>query len=229
MWFWKKAKTASDPLAEEIARLDAVDAIEKECKKEEAMEAYWKHYDTLSPQLQSLVCLELAKRGASVGQSGFHGFGGNDRMPFSFCGWADYRDPDWGETQGVGFRVNRACFGDRLPVLFYLDDGNWPWEERRERDLELVERYSSGIVRVRVEERLCKNWSGQEGQNRVVLFELDSAAVKKTVMLGGQERSTEEVGQYIFVLPRCGEFYCLLGEDQNGELIPLHRDDYCMK
>lgn len=225
MWFFKKREAEPNLLKEELARLDAV---EKASDVREAMKGWRQHFDTLPPQLRSRVCWELARRGASRGRSGFHGMGGNKEMPFSFCGWADYRDPEWGETQGVGFRINRACFGDRPPVLYYLDDDNWPGEGR-EKKLDLIRRYSSGIVRVRTEQRVCKNWSGKEAECRVVLFELSRAAVKRTVMLEGKKCPTAQVGEYIFVLPRCGEFYCLLGEERDGELIPLHRDDYCMK
>ena len=63
----------------------------------------------------------------------------------------------------------------------------------------------------------------------MVLFEPDPTAVKKTVRLSGEAVSTKILGEYVFVLPRAGEFYCLLGEVRDGEMIPLHKDDFCMK
>lgn len=39
----------------------------------------------------------------------------------------------------------------------------------------------------------------------------------------------EQVGRYIFVMPHCGEFYCVLGEIRDGQMIPLHEDDFYMK
>lgn len=64
---------------------------------------------------------------------------------------------------------------------------------------------------------------------RVMVFELDTAAVKPYVTLSNKQVSTSELGEYIFALPRCGEFFCDLGEIRDGELIHLHRDNYCMK
>jgi len=195
-------------------------------EREQAWEIYWEHYQTLPPQLQYLVNWELAKRGASWGRSGFHGDMGNTEIifPFSMCGWATYEDPEWhfGRAWGVAFRVTKACFGDRKPLLYYLG----PCEEQK---IEIIRRYSSGLSNVRVEQRRCRNWDGEEGQWPVVLFELDPAAVKETVHLNDNAVPTKEVGEYIFVLPQAGEFNCLLGEVRDGEMIPLHEDDFCMK
>ena len=206
---------------------------EAEKEKTQALQAYWAHYETLPRQMQYLVNWELAKRGASQGRSGFHGEMGASALPFPFsvCGWATYPDPDWkfGDAWGVAFRINKDCFGDRKPLLYYLGDDSWPWEGRRETALEIIRRYSSGISNVRVAQRQCKGWDGKTTEQRVVFFELDPAAVKETVYLGEKAAPTKEVGEYIFVLPRAGEFYCLLGEDRDGEMIPLHRDDFCMK
>lgn len=231
MNLWKKlfGKKPSDPLEDEIRRLDAIEA-EAEQEKKQALQAYWEHYETLSPQMQSLVAWELAKRGASQGRSGFHGgVGGGLPFPFAPIGWASYQDPQWGDMEGVAFRVRKDCFGDRKPLLYYLDDDGWPDAERENMDLAIIQRYSSGISGARVERRCCTDWYGREKEHRVVLFELDPAAVKETVVLSGKAVPTKEVGEYVFVLPRCGEFYCVLGECRVGEMIPLHKDDFCMK
>ena len=203
---------------------------EAEENKKQAWQTYWQHYETLPAGLQSLVAWELAKRGASQGRSGFHGgMGVSLPFPFSPCGWASYEEPVWGAAEGVAFRVNRACFGDRKPLLYYLDDDNWPSEDREKEYLAIIERYSSGISGVRAERRRCRGWDGEEKERRVVLFEPDPTAVKKTVRLSGEAVSTKILGEYVFVLPRAGEFYCLLGEVRDGEMIPLHKDDFCMK
>lgn len=41
--------------------------------------------------------------------------------------------------------------------------------------------------------------------------------------------SADDLGKYVFVLPRAGEFYCELGVIKAGERVPLLIDDYCMK
>ena len=204
---------------------------EFEEKRKQAWQDYWAHYETLSPQMQALVAWELARRGASQGMSGFHGMAPGLPFPFHACGWSTCQDPRWksGETWGAAFRVNRDCFGDRKPLLYYLDGDNWPWAEGTSTDLEIIRQYSSGITGVHVENRWCKSWDGKEGSRQVVLFELDPAAVKKSVRLSGKDVPTADVGEYIFVLPRAGEFNCLLGEVRDGELIPLHHDSFCMK
>ena len=34
---------------------------------------------------------------------------------------------------------------------------------------------------------------------------------------------------YVFTWPGAGEFWCTLGEVVDGRLVPMHRDDFCMK
>lgn len=238
MNFWKKLfgkgtvtkpEAQPDPMEEELRRLAAIEAIAPNSMKQQAWQDYREHYQTLPPQLQCLVAWEIAKRGASQGRSGFHHGPGSIPFPFSACGWASYQDPRWGAMEGVAFRIKKDCFGDRKPLLYYLDDDGWPCAERENIDLALIQRYSSGISGVRVEQRRCKDWNGDEKEQRVVLFELEPAAIKETVELQGYAVSTKEVGEYVFVLPRCGEFYCVLGEILDGKMIPLHKDDFCMK
>lgn len=220
---WQQLKAAESYFGQSDA--------EAKKEKERSWKAYWEHYAALSPGMQSLVAWELAKRGASRGKSGFHGaiFGSGLPFPFAACGWASYREPGWGDTEGVAFRINRDCFGSRKPLLYYLDDDNWPWEDREKTHLAIIESCSSGISGVRTERRRCVGWDGEEKERQVVLFRLDPKAVKETVLLSGKPVPTAQAGEYIFVLPRAGEFYCLLGEVRDGEMIPLHKDDFCMK
>lgn len=199
--------------------------------KKQAWDTYAEHYQTLPRQLQSLVGWELAKRHVFQGRSGWQ-----EQMPylklpspFVFCGWASYQDPSWGYCEGVAFCITKDCFGDRTPTLYYFDDDNWPNGWKEQEALETISRYSSGISNARVEMRRCKNWRGVEDDRRVVLFDLDPSAVKETVLLSGEAVSTQEVGEYIFVLPRSGEFDCVLGEVRGGELISLCNADFCMK
>ena len=199
-------------------------------EKERAWQAYREHFQMLPPQLQCLAAWELAKRSASPEKSGFGGsWKAEIPAPFSFCGWTAYQDPHWGEMGGVAFRVMKPCFGGRNPLLYYTDDDGWPCAERENLDLALIQQYSSGISKLRVEQRRCKDWNGEEKERRVVLFELDPSAIRESLPLNGNAVSTKDAGEYIFVLPRSGEFYCVLGEVRDGEMIALHRDDFCMK
>lgn len=210
-------------------RFRRIDAKVKS-EKDQAWQAYWEHYETLPSSLKPLVAWELAKRGLSQMRSGFHsGWKVTPPFPVWPCGWTSYQDPKWGAMDGVAFRIEKSCFGDRKPLLYYLDDDSWPGADREDTDLALIREYSSGISGVRVERRKCRGWDNGEREQRVVLFELDPAAVKQTVNLRGETVSTKEAGEYLFVLPRCGEFYCVLGEVRDGVMIPLHKDDFCMK
>lgn len=200
-------------------RFEQIDR-ESEAEQEKAWNAYMEHLDTLLPPLQKLVCYELARRGRAQGHQGL-----NARFsPFRMYSWADYQDPELGNMEGVAFRIEEGCFFGRQATLFYYDDDNWPGNREAQKYLQLIRRYSSGISNVRLE-----RWTEDGRQRNAVVFQLDPSAVKPSMELGGYPVSTEKTGYYMFVLPRCGEFYCKLGEIRDGERIILHTDDYCMK
>lgn len=186
---------------------------------------YGDHLKTLPADDLPLVGYEVGKAGLSQGHSGFHGFGVNPMVPFQACGWADYDDPNWEGAQGVGFRINRQCFGGRDALLYYFDDDRFPAEDQTEWILSVIRQCSSGIACVRVDSVV----DGKGFAHRAILFRLDAGAIRKTVSLSGQEVATEVLGGYVFVLPRAGEFYCQLGEIVDGRAVPLHIDDFCMK
>ena len=201
--------------------------IENRWKAELAQfrEDYQKHLDHLTTEQQALTGYEIGRLGLSRGHSGFHFADPDSSLPFSVCGWADYHHPRWGREQGVAFRINRPCFSGRDALLYYLDDDGFPFREEEDTPLRIIRECSSGISCVRTD-----TVTDEEGAaRRAVLFRLDEGNIRQTVRLSGRDVDPGELGGYVFVLPRAGEFYCQLGEVADGKVIPLHLDDFCMK
>lgn len=187
---------------------------------------YWQHHSALEPALQKRLGYEVARRGYSRGQSGFHGLCSSGwQMPFGFCGWATCAPECYSE--GVAFRIDRECFPDGPVTLYYMDDDHWPGQD--EAMLKHIQRLSSGISNLRIEESSVTHKETKYIKYSALVFDLDSNAVKPTVLLGRKPVPTEELGGYVLVIPRAGEFFPELGEIRSGERIPLHRDDFCMK
>lgn len=189
-----------------------------------------------SEQSEAVEMYEECRKNPSSGMSGFHGFGSPGELPFSTCGWATF-DGEWG---GVAFRINRDCFDGRDAVLYYMDDdffGDLPdyQMEWLQQFCNRIEKYSSGLTDVQICEQTEQNDFMFRGHlqhpTRVttIRFRLDSSKIKETVEISEKPVPTSELGEYIFVLPRAGEFYIELGEIVEGKRVPLHYDDLCMK
>ncbi len=229
-------------LRAEIAKMEEISALPEWREQEQAWAEYWDHLQELPEDVRPLAGYECCRRAQTVGTSGFHGFGRSEDVPFSFCGWADYEYRPGRSTQGVGFRVNRACFGSRDAELYYMDDdifdkpdsseGVPGWIMTME---EQIRACSSGLADVRLaEEREEKDFHFRGRWHSPALvrsfrFRLDPKQIRETVLLGGKAVETDRLGGYVFVLPRAGEFFCELGEIVDGRRVPLHIDDFCMK
>lgn len=216
---------AREKAARELARYDAIARSGQPSPPEQE---FLKYMRAQPEQVRALVAYELARRGPSQGWSGFHmaGAGG----VFWPCGWAHTRP-----VEGVAFGIWHACFAGRDPLLFYLYDrqlrsGSVPMEEVPEgseppgmgnasywiREVyPTIEGYSSGIRLV-------------EHRGSIILFRLDASRVKKLDILYGGPGAVEQP-DYVFTWPGAGEFQCTLGEVIDGQLVPLHLDDFCMK
>lgn len=182
---------------------------------------YDETFEALSPEEKGY---ELARRGFSSGMSGFHGadfFDDDLPTPFAFCGWAGQH------SNYVGFRIEQRCFGGRDVQLYYFNDDSWPRADD-ERTLKVIRDCSSGLADVHYERRVVKAYA-EERARTLIVFRLSADTIRETVMLNSKEVPSREAGGYVFVLPRCGEFMCELGEMLDGELVPLHRDSFCMK
>ena len=197
-------------------------------KAGKSWECFRRHFTTLPSRAQKKAAYEAARLGESRGTSGFHGFGTSVPYPFRVCGWAKTNIED-----GVAFQIEAGCFSSKTPLLYYWDDDGWPcykedWlSYKKEEAIAEILRCSSGITDVRVETRTV-DFKQKKRERQCVLFRLDRKKIKKTVMLD-DEVETKKLGGYVFVLPRCGEFNCVLGEIVDDEMIPLHYDDFCMK
>ncbi|MBQ2957489.1 MAG: hypothetical protein IJE08_13645 [Clostridia bacterium] len=221
-----QADASSGQPPEDIVRAE-IERLSSLPEDDAAQEAYWAHFARLPHKTQAMIGYEQARLGHSRGRSGFHGLGvPRLPLPFTVLGWADYIHPSWGADQGIAFRIEKDCFCDDRPLLYYLDDDNFP---KKDFPLSLIETYSSGIADIHTERIVCRHHLNGVAERTVLLFTLDPARIRPTIRLSGKDISTDETGGYVFVLPRCGEFYCQLGERKNGEMIPLHIDDFCMK
>lgn len=167
---------------------------------------------------EKMLKYEKARLDAARGVSGVHltSSGG----VFWACAWARTRP-----VEGVSFAIDRACFAGRDPLLFFVESyvkggetldeaDNWPagWAGEVWKS---IEGYSSGI---RVE--------GLRG--RAILFRPDETKIKKLDILYGGPGAKEQP-DYLFTWPGAGEFDCTLGEVLEDRLVPLYRDDFCMK
>lgn len=148
--------------------------------------------------------------------------------PFSRCGWAVYAESlEWGATEGVGFCIEKRCFANRDAELYYFNDDTWP-DYAIESVLNTIRSRSSGIADVRAEERIV-TMHRQPMKRNVIFFRLSADTIRHSIILNREDTNPADLGGHIFVLPRSGEFCCEFGECQNGALIPLYRDSFCMK
>ena len=231
-------------LRKEIAKIDAIVSIQARDIRNEEWSRYWDCFNELPESARSLVAYEICKRVQSRGTCGFHGFARSKYNPISFLGWADCDEKK--NDQGVGFRINRDCFTGRNVELYYVDDDMFEsidsdstheWLARKlNKMLEKIKTFSSGIDDVRIHEEIVE--AGFIFRRRKITkrckmsnirFRLEPAKIRETVSFSGKEVPSSEVGGYIFVLPRAGEFFCELGEIVDGKRVALHIDDFCMK
>lgn len=160
-----------------------------------------------TPESQADIQYEKCKKNSSSGMSGFHSPSNLVPNPFSFCGYADTHR----KWFGVAFLINRDCFDGR-DALLYIKGDIYP----KLRDE--IEKYSSGLTQVSIHTQ------------DEIRFRLDHTKIKENISVnGGKLISASETGGYVLVIPQVGEFNVELGEIIDGERIPLHNDDFCMK
>lgn len=149
------------------------------------------------------------------------------RLPLRFFGWG-------GEHNEIGpaYEIDGSCGIGAASKIFYTDD-----EIRGDRDAaeELargVLQVSSGIADVRAEQlEQLRTMGGEVGAAHwCVTFRLDDSALTE-VAVNGQHAKPED-GKAFFILPKTGEFDCMLGEVVGGDsdnTFILAKHNYCMK
>lgn len=225
------AKPEEALLQKSQARLRQLQQMPQGPEYAQQWQTFREELKALPENIRNRMAYECAKAECSRGTSGFHGMANSGVI--HVCGWADYSCFRWGEIrdeQGVAFCIRRECFPEGPARIYYLDDDHFGRKDE-ETILQLIRQYSSGISNVHVEHRLCRGWNDHDGEKEqtLIVFDLDERAFHHTVVLSGRPVRTKDLGGYIFVLPRAGEFYCVLGEIRDDALIPLHKDDFCMK
>lgn len=210
---WEQYQTERTTVREILARCRA---------EEEAENAFWERCGTLPEQVRDYLAYEFARQGPPWGHGVFHGF---MRMGTKGVFWWH----SWARTEtgaGPAFGICPRCFAGRDPLLFFAlgeVPAGLPLEGLREEEppdwsteaCQIIQDCSSGI---RLE--------GLRG--RVFLFRLDKGGIRRMdIFYGGP--GAEEQPDYVFTWPGGGEFQCTLGEVVDGKLVPLYRDDFCMK
>ena len=149
------------------------------------------------------------------------------RLPLHFIGWG-------GEHNEIGpaYEIDAKCHISADSRIFYTDDdirgdADAAWELAH-----YIAQASSGIIDVRAEQLdQLRTMSGNiRAAHQCVTFRLEDTALKE-IAVNGKHVSPEN-GKAIFILPKAGEFDCMLGEVVHGDpdnAFILAKHNYCMK
>ena len=193
---------------------------------EDAFKQYLKHVQNLPPRVQACIGYILNESDSPhVPRSPYLRHFSKIPFPLEFYGYA-------GEHSDIGasYRFSRDAFLGRKPVFMYIDDDLHSGRVRKEYAEELsweIESASSGLSGFMIDEIELDNYSDRPGYS--ILFTLDSAAVKDSVVIGGREIPASESGGYVMVIPKVGEFTLNIAELTADRAIPLEIRSYCMK
>lgn len=220
-------------LLPECRRLFRKEAMNSQSKNETEQEikAFLELRKKLSERIRALTGYEIAACGGSDGMSGFHfGFEQKSFLPFQMIGWSAFKGffGDWSHSYpGIAFQIEKSCFGERSPVLFFeadsaftnLHDGN---PDNEQIFIQSIYGNSSGITDLKVVAK------GGNSPCRLE-FCLTEEPQFLTVDLQQGQVDTQLYGGYVIQIPICGEFDCTFGEvTESGDVI-LHHDSFCMK
>ena len=149
------------------------------------------------------------------------------RLPLRFIGWG-------GEHNDIGpaYEIDKMCHIGADSKLFYTDDDIQSSAEATEELAHYIEQISSGIIDVRAEKlEQLRTMSGDIRAARwCVVFRLEDSALREIAVNGKPVKP--EKGKAIFILPKAGEFDCMLGEIVHGDTdnaFILAKHNYCMK
>ena len=149
------------------------------------------------------------------------------RLPVRFIGWG-------GEHNDIGpaYELDRACCAGADSRFFYTDEDMTDRADMAEGLARGIAQASSGIADVRAE--ILEELRTMGGVNRspqwCVTFRMDETAGRE-IYVNGRIKKPES-GKALFLLPRAGEFDCMLGEIVDGDpdnAFILAKHQYCMK
>ncbi len=150
------------------------------------------------------------------------------RVPIRFIGWG-------GEHNEIGpaYEIDSACHIAADSRIFYTDDDIQERPDYAEELARRIELASSGIADVRAEklEVLRTMDSDRKAAHWCVTFRLDQASARE-IAINGQPKQAEKNGISFFLLPKAGEFWCMLGEIVHSDpenAFVLAKHSFCMK
>ena len=149
------------------------------------------------------------------------------RLPVSFTGWG-------GENSEIGpaYEMDSRCFFESDSRLFYTDDDIQGSADAAAELAYSVGLASSGIADVREERLEQLRTISREIREECwcVTFRLDETEQKEVAVNG--KKTEAGSGRPVLILPKAGEFDCMLGEIVHGDpdnAFVLAKHIYCMK
>ena len=150
------------------------------------------------------------------------------RLPLCFIGWAGPQN-----NIGPAYEIDPTCLSGVPSRIFYTDVDIRHDPEEAAWLAKYIAKESSGIEDVRAETlNSLYTLQGLEAEMvSGISFHLSESA-RKHMIVNHQEIESGEHGGAIFVLPKAGEFTCMLGEmlnDDPATCVILAKHMYCMK
>lgn len=232
---WKQVPAfamAQQQSQEMIKRLLAAESIEE---KEAYMADYLQMPEDMQCALGYMRCLiesSFAEAYSAYGRYCMEGFERRRvppmRLPLRFIGWAGPHN-----DIGPAYEIDSACLSGADSRIFYTDDDIQYRPESAEWLVRDIAQQSSGIGDVRTEtlNSLYTLGGMEAGMIAGISFRLSETA-RRNITVNQREMECGEHGGAIFVLPKAGEFTCMLGEMLGGDLaacVILAKHMYCMK
>ena len=232
---WKQVPAfamAQQQSKEMIERLLAAESIEE---KDAYMTDYLQKPEDMQCALGYMRCLiesSFAKAYSAYSRYCMEGFERRRvppmRLPLRFIGWAGSHN-----DIGPAYEIDSACLSGADSRIFYIDDDIQNHPESAEWLAKDIAQQSSGIEDVHAEtlNSLYTLEGPETGMITGVSFRLSETA-RRNITVNHREMECGEHGGEIFVLPKAGEFTCMLGEMLGGDptaCVILAKHMYCMK
>ena len=149
------------------------------------------------------------------------------RLPLRFIGWAGKEN-----EIGPAYEIDGTCHIRKESRIFYTDDDIQDSADKAEELAKDIAQASSGIADVRTEQLAQLRMMDRDSESACwcVTFRLDETSRREADING--KPAFPENGRAFFILPKAGEFECMLGEmvksdPDNAFVLAIH--NYCMK